>query len=340
MKSGDATYNHIESMARRLGVEDPRAFAGSIMDKARKKMPEAGDAMESSPEKAPVGDSVSIGANIADHLNNNPVLEKLNALIASALVVSGAGTVIAGIKNRDRDQVLRGSKQTMWGVYHGLNAIDTVFNTAMSVTPGLRAIGGFINVDLGVTQLYKDYKKNGKLDHEKTLFHSAAVAWGLRHMAKGLEGLAGSRWVAKMVEKGSPAFKAVASKAPLLGIAGATLGLTGGVLDAALGVRGIVKGVKEGDSEKKKIGMLDVTAGLAMGVSCLLTGVPGIGAAVVGSGAMAYRFWRTDREAVGEVWNSIKAGASRVGQSIKKGVGKIIGRTPSMPAPEGKPPGG
>lgn len=90
-----------------------------------------------------VNDGASVGANVADHLQDSPIMEKLNALLAGTLVASGLKKVWSGVKEKDRDKILTGSKQTMWGAYHGLHAVETVFGAALSITPGLRAVGGF-----------------------------------------------------------------------------------------------------------------------------------------------------------------------------------------------------
>lgn len=303
------------------------------MDGIKAGVPQARDAVVNKSQESPVtpgpggkddasgsggSDSVTIGANLADHLKDNPLLEKLNALIAGALVISGAGTVLAGIRKGDREQVLSGSKQTMWGVYYGLNAIDTVFKTAMSITPGLRMIGGFINADLGLTKIYKDYKAEGKVDADSAIFHSSAASWGMRHLFLGAEGLAKSRWLTGLAEKGSAAVKGLVSQAPLMGVLGVALGLAGGALDVALGVRGIARGVKAGDKEKKILGGLDVGIGLAMGAGCLLTGLPGVAAVGLGTVGMGCRLWRTDKKFIKETWNQVKEKAHEIKESIKE----------------------
>jgi len=287
-------------------------------------------------------DGASVGANVADHLQDSPMLEKLNAVIASALVVSGLKLIKSGIKEKSRDKILRGSKQTFWGAYHGLHAFETVFKVALALTPGLRAIGGFINADIGFTALYKDYKDEKKFKTDKAIFHAGAAAWGLRHLALGLEGLAKNKWAAGLA-KGSGVMKEILSKAPILGVAGAVLGVSGGIIDATLGVRSLVKGIKTNNREKKIIGTLDIGIGVAMGVSCALTGIPGIVAVGLGTAGIVYRTWRTDKKSIKKYYKESKEYFKKIGRKIKGGVigikdkmtGVITGRKPKK---EKKPP--
>ena len=244
-----------------------------------------------------VNDGASVGANVADHLTDSPFMEKLNALLATALVASGIKKVWSGIKEKDRDKILTGSKQTMWGTYHGLHAIETVFSVAMSITPGLRAVGGFINTDLGLTALYKDYKDDKKFNTDKAILHTGAVAWGMRHLTLGVEGLAKTKWMAGLV-KGNEIAKEVLGKLGALGAVGAALGIAGGALDAALGVRSLAQGIKTGNKEKKILGLLDMGIGAAMGASCILTGPIGIAVVTAGGAGVAYRTWRTDKDTI------------------------------------------
>lgn len=268
-------------------------------------------------------DGASVGANVADHLNDSPMLERFNALIAGALIVSGLQELKTGIKEKNRDKVLRGSKKTMWGVYHGLHAYETVFRVSLCLTPGLRAIGGFINADLGFTALYKDYKDDKKFKTDKAIFHIGATSWGLRHIALGLEGLAKTKLMTGLV-KGSGFIKDALTKAPILGAVGMGLGIAGGALDAVLGVRGLAKGIKTGDKEKKILGMLDIGTGMAMGAACILTGIPGIAAVVAGSAGMVYRTWRTDKQAIK---GYIKEGGKKIkelGRKIYKKLNNLL----------------
>jgi hypothetical protein len=286
--------------------------------------PDASPAAPKKKEESAGSDSVTIGANLADHLKNNPMLEKLNALIASALIVSGAGNVVAGIKKGDREQALSGAKQTMWGVYYGLNAVDTVFKTALSLTPGLRMVGGLINPDLGLTKLYKDYKTKGKVDADAAIFNGSAASWGMRHVFLGAEGLGASKWAAGLAANGSKAAKALMANAPLLGVLGMALGLGGGALDAALGVRGIVKGIKTGDKEKKVLGALDVGIGIAMGATCLFTGLPGVALGALGAAGIGYRLWRTDKKMIKETWAQVKEKAHEIKETVKEKIEHLI----------------
>ncbi len=268
-------------------------------------------------------DGASVGANVADHLNESPMLEKLNALIAGALVVSGLKQIKAGIKEKNRDKILKGSKKTMWGVYHGLHAFETVFRVSLCLTPGLRAIGGFLNADLGFTALYKDYKDDKKFKTDKAIFHTGAAAWGLRHVALGLAGLSKTKWMTGLA-KGNRFIKDALTKAPILGAVGMGLGIAGGALDVALGVRGLAKGIKTGNKEKKILGMLDIGTGIAMGAACVLTGVPGIAVVAAGSAGMLYRTWRTDKKAIKGYIKEGKKRIKKLGKKINNKLKKLF----------------
>lgn len=316
---------NIENLAGKLKIDDPHKFAKDIIGKLNT------DDLKS---ERSTNDNVTVGSNITDHFDDNPMMDRLKGLVAGALVVTGIGTTIAGIKKRNREQALRGAKQTLWGVYHGLDAVDTLFKTAISLTPGLRFLGGFINADLGLTGIYKDYKADKKVDPDKAIFNSAATMWGLRHMAMGAQGLAKSKWAAGILEKGSKIHSQVLSKAPLMGAIGAALGVAGGVLDAALGVRGFIKGVNTDNKEKKVLGALDIGVGLAMAASCALTGIPGIIAAGIGSAGMGYRFWRTDKKFIKHTWKQVKNKTKKIKNKVKKTVKKVLGI--ESPADENK----
>jgi hypothetical protein len=246
----------------------------------------------------PSKDGVSITANIAEHLKNSPLLERLNGLIASALVISGVKTMYTGVREKDREKFLTGSKQTMWGAYYGLNAVETVFKTAVALTPGMRAIGGFINADLGLTALYKDCRKEGKLDRDKVIFDCGATAWGLRHLALGAQGLAHTKWAANVLSKASPSAASALCNTSIMGTVGTALGIAGGALDMVLGARLMAKGIKTGDREKKILGALDMGIGTAMGASCAMTGLPAALTIGAGSAALVYRTWRTDKDEI------------------------------------------
>ena len=269
-------------------------------------------------------DGATVGANVADHLNESPMLEKLNALIAGVLVTSGIKQIWSGIKNKDRDKILKGSKQTFWGAYHGLNAFETIFKVALSLTPGLRSIGGFINADLGLTALYKDYKDDKKFNKDKVILHTGATAWGLRHLSLGFEGLAKSKWLTGLT-KGSDLAKSVLTKAPLLGAVGAVMGVAGGALDAALGVRSLAKGIKTGNREKKILGALDIGIGCAMGAACLLTGPIGIATVTAGGIGVAYRTWRTDKKRIKEYYKDGKNQVRKFKDRVKDGFKRLFG---------------
>ncbi|GEM_PF-2477839 len=262
-------------------------------------------------------DGVTITANIAEHLKNSPLFEKLNGLIASALVVSGVKTMYHGVKDKDRVKFLSGSKQTMWGAYYGLNAIETVFKTAFSLTPGMRAVGGFINADLGLTALYKDCRKEGRIDTDRVLFDCGVTAWGLRHVALGAEGIAHTKWVTQAPSHAGPSASAVLSNASLLGVIGSALGIAGGALDMALGARLLAKGVKTGDREKKILGALDMGIGTAMGASCAMTGLPAALTIGAGSLGMVYRTWRTDKDEIRLYLKMTKDTVSEMGRKIR-----------------------
>lgn len=240
-------------------------------------------------------DSVTLGANIAEHLKNSPLFEKLNGVIASALVVSGLKTIYSGVKEKDREKFLLGSKQTMWGTYHGLNTLETVLKASFSITPGLRAVGGFINADLGLTALYRDFKKEGKADADKVIFHLGATAWGFRHLSLGVEGLAKSQWAHHSLAGKMPGADSLIKNASAIGVAGAVMGVAGGALDALLGIRMLTRGIQTKDREKKILGILDTGIGVAMGASSVLTGT--VAAAVIGTASLGivYRTWRTDK---------------------------------------------
>jgi hypothetical protein len=259
----------------------------------------------------------------------------MSGLIASALVVSGIKTIYGGLKEGDREKFLSASKQNLWGAYYGLNSIETVFKTAFFLTPGLRVIGGFVNADLGLTEMYRDYKKEGKIDTRKAMVHTSAVAWGLRHLALGLEGLSKTKWIAGIINSVSPTVKTLISSAPLMGAIGAGMGVAGGALDAVLGARLLKKGMETGDREKKILGSLDIAIGAAMGVSCLLTGLPGM--AVIGAGSLGivYRTWRTDKDEIKEYIKYVKDLASDTAQKVKKKVIEFFTCTPHSSFPPG-----
>ncbi|MDQ7824874.1 MAG: hypothetical protein RDV48_18895 [Candidatus Eremiobacteraeota bacterium] len=262
-------------------------------------------------------DSATIGANIAHNLKDSPIFDKLNALIAGALMVSGVKELYSGLKDHDRVKFLKGSKQTMWGTYHGLHALETVFKTAFSLTPGLRIAGGFLNADLGLTGIYRDYKDDRHVDRDLAMSHGSAASWGLRHLSLGLKDLAGTRWAASLVEKGSPALKGITAKAPLMGAIGAALGVAGGALDVALGARLYKKGVEKGEKELKVLGALDMGVGAAMSLSCVLSGLPStlvMGAAGIG---MVYRTWRTDKDEIKGCFHMAKEKAHQIKDRVK-----------------------
>lgn len=270
------------------------------------------------------GDGASVGANIVDHFNDSRTLEKLNALIAGALVMSGAKKVYSGIKHRDREKFLRGSKQLIWGSYHALHGAERVFRTTLMLTPGLRAIGGLINADLGLTALVKDYKDDKKFKTDKAIFHAGAAAWGLRHLALGVEGLSRTKWGSKILSRISPAVKDALTRSPILGAVGAAMGIAGGALDACLGARLLAKGIKSGDKEKKILGLIDIGTGMAMGAACVLSGPAGIAVAAAGSLGIAYRTWRTDKKQIKKYLKTAGKKAKKVGRKIKKDIKRIF----------------
>ncbi|MHC9538517.1 MAG: hypothetical protein AB9903_03275 [Vulcanimicrobiota bacterium] len=279
-------------------------------------------------------DGVTISANIAEHLKDSPLLEKLNGLIASALVVSGVKTMYSGVKEHDRVKFLTGSKQTMWGTYYGLNAIDTVFKTAISLTPGMRAIGGFINADLGLTALYKDFRKEGKLDKDRALLDCGVTAWGLRHLALGAEGLTHTKWIATALSNASPSAAAVLCNTSIMGAIGSAFGIAGGALDVALGARLMAKGVKSNDREKKILGALDMGIGTAMGASCVMTGLPAALTIGAGSLGLVYRTWRTDKD---EIIKYLKMTKDTVSEWGRKLGDFLKGSSAQKPAEAGNP---
>lgn len=263
-------------------------------------------------------DSATVSANIAEHLKNSPLFDKLNGLIASALVASGVRGIYKGLKEKDREKVLLGSKQTMWGAYHGLNSIETLFKTSFSLTPGLRGIGGFINADLGITALYRDFKNPGGPDADKVIFHAGATAWGFRHLALGAEGVAKSQWIASSFARSIPGMSLLAENASTMGAAGVVMGITGGALDALLGMRTLVKGIKTDDREKKILGALDMGIGVAMGASSALTGIAAAAVMGTASAGMVYRTWRTDKEEITHYFRVFKETVGEAGSRVKE----------------------
>ena len=235
------------------------------VDEGAEKCPDRVEIKDPDGEKAEdLHNGATVSANLIDHLKDSPLFEKLSGLVAGALVISGVKKIYCGIKEKDRPQFLEGSKQTMWGTYCGLTAIDTVFKTAMSLTPFMRSVGGFFAADLGITALCKDLKGKEKVDTDRAIFHGSAATWGLRHVAMGIGGLSKTRWAAGLIEKASPAIKALFTT-PVFGAVGMALGAAGGALDTVLGARLLTRGIKTGDKEKKVLGTLDLGTGIAMG---------------------------------------------------------------------------
>jgi len=155
------------------------------------------------------------------------------------------------------------------------------------------------------------------------IFHTGATAWGLRHLALGLEGLSKTKWMTGWA-KGNGFIKNALTKAPILGAVGAGLGVAGGALDAVLGARELARGIKTGNKEKKILGMLDIGIGMAMGVGCILTGVPGIAISVAGGALMVYRTWRTDKETIKAYFKEGKKKLKNFRRKINKKLRKIL----------------
>ncbi|MFP4497439.1 MAG: hypothetical protein ACLFQV_04445 [Vulcanimicrobiota bacterium] len=275
------------------------------------------------PENSSVHSSGSIGVDMADKFEDSPFKEKLSGALAGVLVYSGVKEIIKGVKEKDRDKFLSGSKKTMWGAYHALSGIDTVFKTALSITPGLRALGGFINADLGLTALYKDYKDNKKIDSEKALFHAGVTAWGLRHVALGMKGLAKSNFVAGLAKGGNQMAKDVALSAPVLGAVGAGIGIAAGALDTAFGVKNLVQGIRENDKKKKVLGSVDIAVGVAMGASCVLSGIPGIVALGVAGVGEGISLWVTNKEDIKKYYKYTKEKVKEIGHKIGQKLGWV-----------------